>query len=95
MIPGFYVAALLYEPTGGQQLAPAILNVNGHIYGMGKEIEYKQKRCINQAKQGIFALNLEWLYFGELAHPENDIAAIAARVGGIWKLQFGPVVGLL
>ena len=72
VIPGFYVAALLYEPTDGQQLAPAILNVNGHIYGMGKEIEYKQKRCINQAKQGILALNLEWLYFGELTHPENQ-----------------------
>ena len=72
VIPGFYVAALLYEPADGQQPAPAILNVNGHIYGMGKEIEYKQKRCINQAKQGIFALNLEWLYFGELSHPENQ-----------------------
>ncbi len=72
VIPGLHVAALLYEPEGGPRPAPAILNVNGHIYGKGKEIEYKQKRCINQAKQGIYALNLDWLYFGELTHPENQ-----------------------
>lgn len=72
VIPGFYIAALLYEPVGAHRAAPAILNVNGHIYGKGKEIEYKQKRCINQAKQGIYALNLDWLYFGELTHPENQ-----------------------
>ncbi len=72
VVPGFYIAALLYEPEGVQHHAPAILNVNGHIYGQGKEIEYKQKRCINQAKQGIYALNLDWLYFGELTHPENQ-----------------------
>ncbi len=72
VIPGFHVAALLYEPEQVQGPAPAVINVNGHIYGKGKEIEYKQKRCINQAKQGIYALNLDWLYFGELAHPENQ-----------------------
>ena len=72
VIPGLQIAALLYEPEDVPSPAPAILNVNGHIYGMGKEIEYKQKRCINQAKQGIYALNLDWLYFGELEHPENQ-----------------------
>lgn len=72
VIPGLYMAALLYEPEGAVKPAPAILNVNGHIYGMGKEIEYKQRRCINQAKRGIFALNLDWLYFGELTHEENQ-----------------------
>ncbi len=72
VIPGLQIAALLYEPEVASSPAPAILNVNGHIYGMGKEIEYKQKRCINQAKQGIYALNLDWLYFGELTHPENQ-----------------------
>ena len=72
VIPGLWIAALLYEPEGSPRPAPAILNVNGHIYGMGKEIEYKQKRCINQARQGIYALNLDWLYFGELTHPENQ-----------------------
>ena len=72
VIPGLQMAALLYEPEGAPLPAPAILNVNGHIYGQGKEIAYKQRRCINQAKQGIYALNVDWLYFGELTHPENQ-----------------------
>lgn len=72
VIPGLHVPALLYEPEGAAFPAPAILNVNGHIYGRGKEIDYKQQRCIDQAKQGIYSLNLEWLYFGELDHPENQ-----------------------
>ena len=72
VIPGLHVPALLYEPEGADLPAPAVLNVNGHIYGKGKEIEYKQQRCIHQAKQGVYALNLEWIYFGELAHPENQ-----------------------
>lgn len=72
VVPGLRVPALLYEPEGVPLPAPAILNVNGHIYGRGKEIEYKQKRCIAQARMGIFALNLDWLYFGELQHPENQ-----------------------
>jgi hypothetical protein len=38
----------------------------------GKAVEYKQKRCITFAKHGVFALNLEWLAFGELSAPENS-----------------------
>ncbi|PYV40138.1 MAG: hypothetical protein DMG06_21130, partial [Acidobacteria bacterium] len=38
----------------------------------GKSVEYKQKRCINLAKRGMLALNLEWLSFGELTHKENE-----------------------
>jgi hypothetical protein len=69
IVPGFYGAALLYEPDGLKGKVPAILNVNGH--GWNKAIEWKQKRCINQAKRGMLALNLEWIYYGELEHPEN------------------------
>jgi hypothetical protein len=36
-----------------------MLNVNGHAGPPGKSVEYKQKRCINQAKMGMFSLNLE------------------------------------
>ncbi len=71
IIPGFYSAALLYEPAGAKPGSPAILNVNGHVGPPGKTVEYKQKRCIQFAKQGILALNLEWLGFGELKNPEN------------------------
>jgi dienelactone hydrolase len=70
--PGFYSAALLYEPAGARPGSPAILNVNGHVGAPGKTVEYKQKRCIQFAKQGILALNLEWLGFGELSQSENQ-----------------------
>ena len=69
IVPGFYGAALLYEPDPLPEHAPAILNVNGH--GWNKAIEWKQKRCIQQARTGIFALSLEWMFYGELEHPEN------------------------
>jgi dienelactone hydrolase len=46
--------------------------VNGHVGPLGKAIEYKQKRCINYAKHGIMALNLEWFSFGELAEKGNE-----------------------
>ena len=72
IVPGFYSAAILYEPERLEGKAPAILNVNGHVGAPGKSVEYKQKRCINFARHGILALNLEWFDFGELAQPGND-----------------------
>ncbi|HUL78704.1 MAG TPA: hypothetical protein VL691_15680, partial [Vicinamibacteria bacterium] len=66
IVPGFDSAALLYEPAGPAGRRPAILNVNGHVGAPGKAVEYKQKRCITLARNGILALNLEWLGFGEL-----------------------------
>ncbi|MCC6858367.1 MAG: acetylxylan esterase [Bryobacterales bacterium] len=71
IVPGFASSAVLYEPENAGGKMPAILNVNGHVGAPGKAVEYKQKRCINQARQGILALNLEWMSFGELSHPEN------------------------
>jgi len=72
IVPGFHSTAILYEPENMPGRVPAILNVNGHVGAPGKAVEYKQKRCINQALRGILALNLEWLSFGELAHKENQ-----------------------
>ncbi len=72
IVPGFYSAAILYEPDRLSGKVPAILNVNGHVGAPGKAVEYKQKRCINFARRGIIALNLEWLAFGELGDKEND-----------------------
>ena len=73
VVPGFYSAALLYEPEHMSGKMPAILNVNGHGPG-GKAVEHKQKRCINQARRGIIALNLEWFQFGELSAEGNEHA---------------------
>jgi dienelactone hydrolase len=72
IVPGFFSAALLYEPTGPAARRPAILNVNGHVGPPGKTVEYKQKRCITFAKNGIVALNLEWMAFGELRAKGNS-----------------------
>ncbi len=72
IVPGFYSAAILYEPDKLTGKVPAILNVNGHVGPIGKAVEYKQKRCIQFAKMGMLALNLEWLAFGELQNKENE-----------------------
>ena len=72
IVPGFQAAAILYEPEHISGKIPAILNVNGHVGAPGKAVEYKQKRCINFARHGILALNLEWFSYGELSGREND-----------------------
>jgi hypothetical protein len=54
--PGFQSVAILYEPERITAKAPAILNLNGHVGPQGKAVEYKQKRCINFAKHGIWCL---------------------------------------
>ena len=72
VVPGFQSVALLYEPEKVNGKIPAILNVNGHVGPPGKSVEYKQKRCINFAKHGIMALNLEWFAYGELAAKGNE-----------------------
>ncbi len=64
-IPGLWIPALLYEPDGLKGRVPVILNVNGHDPN-GKQAPYKQIRCINLAKRGMIALNLEWLGMGQL-----------------------------
>jgi hypothetical protein len=46
--------------------------VNGHVGPLGKAVEYKQKRCMQQALMGIISLNLEWLAYGELSNKENE-----------------------
>src|SRR5215475_12664604 len=71
IVPGLESTALLYEPEHVSGKIPAVLNVNGHEYEVGKAAEYKQKRCINQALHGMYALSTEWLGCGELSGPVN------------------------
>ena len=82
VVPGFHSTALLYEPTKIVGRVPAVLNLLGHEPdGIG--VEYEQKRCINFAKRGIIALDLEFIGFGELANPGNahDFASQLNLVG--------------
>jgi dienelactone hydrolase len=91
IVPGFYSTAILYEPLNVQGKAPAILNVHGHD-PLGKAAEYKQKRCINFAKRGIYALSLEWIGYGELHVPDNahefgaDLDLVGSNVLGLFYL---------
>ena len=65
-VPGMWIPALLYEPTKLEGRVPVVLNVNGHDRPQGKAADYKQTRCINQARRGMLALNVEWLGMGQL-----------------------------
>ena len=82
IVPRFHSTAILYEPERTAGRSPAILNVIGHENG-GNAAEYEQKRCINFAKRGIFALSLSWPGFGELSQAENahDYAAYLDLAG--------------
>jgi len=66
-LPGLWVPSLLYEPEALAGKVPVVLNVNGHVGAPGKAVPYKQLRCINLAKRGILALNVEWPGMGQLA----------------------------
>ena len=68
-IPGLWIPALLYEPENLDGKTPVVINVNGHDRKFGKAADYKQIRCINQAKRGLLALNLEWMGMGQLDTP--------------------------
>jgi dienelactone hydrolase len=76
IVPGFWSTAILYEPATVKGKIPAILNVIGHEPA-GNAVEYEQKRCINFAKRGIYALSLSWIGFGEMAQPDNSHDATA------------------
>ena len=71
IVPGFWSTALLYEPEKVAAPVPATMALNGHT-PQGKSAEYTQKRCINNALQGMYALSLEWLGMGELGGSENS-----------------------
>ena len=75
--PGMWIPALLYEPDHLAGKVPVIMNVNGHVGTPGKAVDYKQIRCINQAKRGMLALNVEWIGMGQLMtagfrHPQMN-----------------------
>jgi dienelactone hydrolase len=77
--PGLWVPALLYVPDGAadEGKTAAVLNTNGHHTG-GKAMDYKQARCINLAKRGMLALNIEFIGMGQLTAsiPHNRLACM-------------------
>lgn len=71
IVPGMVSTALLYLPNKITGRAPAILNLLGHD-PIGIAATYEQVRCINFAKRGILALQIEWMGYGDLALPGNQ-----------------------
>ena len=69
-VPGWWIPALLYEPLELKGKVPVVMNVNGHAR-TGKATDYKQLRCINQAKRGMIALNVEWIGMGQFANRKG------------------------
>ena len=67
-VPGFWIPALLYEPDAATGKLPVVLDVSGHDHN-GNVAAYKQIHCINQAKRGMLALNVDWIGMGQLSHP--------------------------
>ena len=65
-LPGLWIPALLYEPSHLSDKVPVVMNVNGHDRQLGKATPFKQLRCINLAKRGMLALNVEWFGMGQL-----------------------------
>ncbi|MBI3880430.1 MAG: hypothetical protein HY301_10260 [Verrucomicrobia bacterium] len=79
-LPGLWIPALLYEPDNLNGKVPVYLAVNGHDAN-GKGSAYKQIRCINLAKRGVLALNVEWLGMGQLRSPGSIfISSLDTRV---------------
>jgi len=66
-VPGLHVPALVYEPVPAPtKPTPVVLNFNGHE-GTGMANAYHQARCINLAKKGLYAINVEWIGQTQLA----------------------------
>ena len=83
-VPGFWVPALLYEPEKLEGKVPAVLNFDGHD-PEGMFADYKQVRCINLAKRGMIALNVDWIGMGQL-----KIARESAHACSITSTSAGP-----
>ena len=69
-VPGFWVPALLYEPSETKGRVPAVINFDGHDPD-GMFADYKQVRCINLAKRGMIALDVDWIGMGQLRSADN------------------------
>jgi hypothetical protein len=65
-LPGIWIPALLYEPEKLAGKVPVVMNVHGHSGPIGKAELPQQIRCINQAKRGILAMNVDWIGMGQL-----------------------------
>jgi len=80
-IPGYWVPALLYEPTG--PVPPggraAVVNAGGH-HDAGIASGYTQIRSANLARRGVVVLSYEFVGMGELAGDADLDLAVGASL---------------
>ncbi len=72
VVPGFYSAAILYEPEKIEGRRPAVLVLMGHHGKIGTAMEFEQKLCINLALRGMIVLSPDGLGSGELFKEGNE-----------------------
>lgn len=65
VLPGLWVPGVVYEPDSLTGKVPVVMNVMGHEKD-GIATPYIQERCINLAKRGMLAVNVEWLGKGQM-----------------------------
>lgn len=70
VVPGFWTSGVLYEPETVSGKVPVVMNVNGHE-GTGIATPYIQQRCMNLARRGMLAVNVEWIGMGQLKVDDN------------------------
>ena len=71
VVPGMWVAGLLYEPSALRGRVPVVLNLNGHEEE-GMASPYIQERCVHLARNGVLAFNTEWFGRGQMSRPGFD-----------------------
>ena len=71
VVPGMWVAGLLYEPAALRGRVPVVLNLNGHEEE-GMASPYIQERCVHLARNGVLAFNTEWFGRGQMSGPGFD-----------------------
>jgi dienelactone hydrolase len=78
--PGYWIPALLYEPTKPPGAMPVMLNPEGHCPG-GNAAAFKQIRCANLARRGVLALSMEFTGMGELEAERHGFQALLNVTG--------------
>jgi len=68
VLPGLWIPAILYVPKVPRERMPVVLSLSGHEQ-LGMASTHTQVRCINLAKRGMLALNVDWFGTGQLNRP--------------------------
>lgn len=72
VLPGYWMAGLLYEPRNLQRRVPLVYCTQGHVGpGGGMSRSTMQARCINLVRRGMITFISDWPDVGQLFSPER------------------------